>query len=262
MQFPNIEPTAFNIFGIDIQWYGISYALGIFLALLYSKRLARKFNSIKPETLDDILIWIAIGIIVGGRIGYVFFYDFIFYLNNFSLIILGIREGGMSFHGGIIGVIIACLLFSKIKKINFYSIMDIISCSAPIGLFLGRVANFINSELWGKETTFFLGIIFPNGGPNPRHATQLYESFLEGVILFIIVNIFYKKYFNKPGYTSSLFLIYYGLFRSLVELLREPDLHIGYIIDPYLTLGMLLCLPMIVIGLIFLYFLDEKYNRK
>ena len=140
--------------------------------------------------------------------------------------------------------------------------MDIISCSAPIGLFLGRIANFINSELWGKETTFFLGIIFPNGGPNPRHATQLYESFLEGIILFIIINIFYRKYFNKPGYTSSLFLVLYGLFRTLVELLREPDSHIGFIIEPYLTLGMLLCLPMIIIGLTFLYYLNAKYNRK
>ena len=262
MYFPDINPTAFSLFGIKIQWYGISYALGIFLALLYSKYLAKKFNSISYKILDDILIWIALGIIIGGRIGYVLFYDFMFYLQNISLIIYGIREGGMSFHGGIMGVIISCLLFSKIKKIKFFAIMDIISCSAPIGLFLGRVANFINSELWGKETTSFLGIIFPNGGPNPRHATQLYEAFLEGIILFIIINIFYKKYFNKPGYTSSLFLILYGLFRSLIELLREPDPHIGYIIEPYLTLGMLLCLPMILIGLLFSYFLNAKYNRK
>ncbi|MDA9558513.1 prolipoprotein diacylglyceryl transferase [Alphaproteobacteria bacterium] len=262
MEFPNITPTAFTIFGIDIQWYGISYALGIFLALLYSKNLAKKFNSLNQKILDDILIWIALGIIIGGRLGYAIFYDFVFYLNNINLIILGIREGGMSFHGGIIGVIISCLLFSKVKKINFFSIMDIISCSAPIGLFLGRIANFINSELWGKETTFFLGIIFPNGGPNPRHATQLYESFLEGIILFIIINTFYRKYFNKPGYTCSLFLVLYGLFRTLVELLREPDSHIGFIIEPYLTLGMLLCLPMIIIGLTFLYYLNAKYNRK
>lgn len=120
MQFPNIDPTAFTIFGIDIQWYGISYALGIFLALLYSKNLARTFNSINQEVLDDILIWIALGIIIGGRLGYVIFYDFVFYLNNINLILLGIREGGMSFHGGIIGVIIACLLFSKIKKLIFF----------------------------------------------------------------------------------------------------------------------------------------------
>ena len=262
MHFPNIDPTAFTIFGIQIQWYGISYALGIFLALLYSKRLAKKFNSINYKVLDDILIWIALGIIIGGRLGYVFFYDFIFYFKNISLIILGIREGGMSFHGGIIGVIISSLLFSKIKKVNFFSIMDIISCSAPIGLFLGRTANFVNSELWGKETKFFLGIVFPNGGSNPRHATQLYEAFLEGIVLFIIVNIFYKKHVNKPGYTSSLFLILYGIFRSLAELLREPDAHIGYLIEPYLTLGTLLCTPMIVIGFIFLYTLNAKYNRK
>lgn len=262
MQFPNIEPTAITILGIDIQWYGISYALGIFLALLYSKHIARKFGSINQKIFDDILIWLILGIIIGGRLGYVIFYDFIFYLNNISLIVLGIREGGMSFHGGIIGVIFACLLFSRKRKINFFSIMDIIACSAPIGLFLGRIANFINSELWGKETTFFLGIVFPNGGPNPRHATQLYESFLEGIILFIIISMFYKKYFNKPGYASSLFLVLYGLFRTLVEILREPDSHLGYIIEPYLTLGMLLCFPMIIIGLTFLFYLNAKYNRK
>ena len=262
MQFPNIEPTAITLLGFDIQWYGISYALGIFLALIYSKHLARKFKAINQEVFDDILIWLVLGIIIGGRLGYVIFYDFIFYLNNISLILLGIREGGMSFHGGIIGVIFACFFFAKRKKIKFFSIMDIIACSAPIGLFLGRIANFINSELWGKETTFFLGIVFPNGGPNPRHATQLYESFLEGIILFIIINIFYKKHFNKPGYASSLFLVLYGLFRTSVELLREPDSHIGFIIEPYLTLGMLLCLPMIIIGLTSLYYLHAKYNRK
>ena len=262
MQFPNIEPTAITLLGFDIQWYGISYALGIFLALIYSKHLARKFRAINQEVFDDILIWLVLGIIIGGRLGYVIFYDFIFYLNNISLILLGIREGGMSFHGGIIGVIFACFFFAKRKKINFFSIMDIIACSAPIGLFLGRIANFINSELWGKETTFFLGIVFPNGGPNPRHATQLYESFLEGIILFIIINLFYKKYYNKPGYASSLFLVLYGIFRAIVELLREPDSHIGFIVEPYLTLGMLLCFPMIIVGLIFLYYLNEKYNKK
>ena len=163
MKFPNINPTAFEIFGLEIKWYGISYALGLILALFLCKILSKKYNKFKEKIFDDILIWVALGIILGGRIGYVVFYNFNFYLNNPKYILIGIRDGGMSFHGGIIGVVLACLFFSKLKKISFLYIMDIIACAAPIGLFLGRIANFINSELWGKETNFFLGIIFPNG---------------------------------------------------------------------------------------------------
>ena len=138
--------------------------------------------------------------------------------------------------------------------------MDIIACAAPIGLFLGRIANFINSELWGKETNFFLGVIFPNGGTNPRHPTQLYEAFLEGLVLFFLVNFFYKYKHSFPGLTSGVFLIFYAVFRIFVEFFREPDHHIGYIIEPYITTGIILSLPMIVLGL-GLIFLNDR-NRK
>ena len=166
----------------------------------------------------------------------------------------------MSFHGGIIGVVLACLFFSKLKKISFLYIMDIIACAAPIGLFLGRIANFINSELWGKETNFFLGVIFPNGGTNPRHPTQLYEAFLEGLVLFFLVNFFYKYKNSFPGLTSGVFLIFYAVFRIFVEFFRAPDHHIGYIIEPYITTGIILSLPMIFLGL-GLIFLNDR-NRK
>ena len=260
MEFPNINPTAFDFFGLEIKWYGISYAVSILLALIFCKILSKKYNKIEQRIFDDILIWVALGIIVGGRIGYVVFYNFYFYLENPKYILIGIRDGGMSFHGGIIGVTLACFLFSKFMKVSFLHIMDIIACAAPIGLFLGRIANFINSELWGKETSFFLGIIFPNGGKNPRHPTQLYEAFLEGIVLFILVNFFYRYKNNLPGYSSGIFLIFYGVFRIFVEFFREPDQHIGYLIDPYITAGIILCLPMIVLGII-LIFLNDKNRR-
>ena len=245
MPFPNFDPTAFTFLGIDIKWYGISYAVSLFLALVLSKNLAKKFNIIKHEVFDDILVWAALGMIIGGRLGYVIFYNFVFFLSNPELILFGIREGGMSFHGGLFGVISACFLYTKIKKLKFLSLMDIIACVAPIGLFLGRIANFINSELWGKETNFFLGVIFPNGGPNPRHPTQIYEAALEGIILFFIVNFFYKKKYKTNGFTSGTFLIFYSLFRIIIEFMREPDSHLGYILAPNITMGILLCIPMI-----------------
>ena len=260
MKFPNINPTAFSLFGFEIKWYGISYAVSLILALIFCKILSEKSSILKVKIFDDILIWVALGIVLGGRIGYVLFYNFYFYINNPKYILIGIRDGGMSFHGGIIGVTLACFFFSKFRQSSFLHIMDIIACAAPIGLFLGRIANFINSELWGKETNFFLGIIFPNGGENARHPTQLYEAFLEGIVLFFLVNFFYRFKKNSPGYTSGIFLIFYGIFRIFVEFFREPDRHIGYLIEPYITTGIILCLPMIILGIV-LIFLNDR-NRK
>ncbi len=260
MKFPNINPTAFDLLGFEIKWYGISYAVSLMLGLIFCKALSRKYKTLKGKTFDDILLWATLGIIIGGRIGYVLFYNFYYYIDNPKYILIGIRDGGMSFHGGIIGVTLACFFFSRLRKISFLSVMDIIACAAPIGLFLGRIANFINSELWGKETNFFLGIIFPNGGENPRHPTQLYEAFLEGIVLFFLVNFFYKYKCVFPGYTSGIFLIFYGIFRIFIEFFREPDRHIGYIIEPFITTGIILCLPMVILGSVLLYLNDR--NRK
>ena len=260
MKFPNINSTAFEIFGFEVKWYGISYALGLFLALILCKVLSKKYNKVKEKVFDDILIWAALGIIFGGRMGYVVFYNFNFYINSPKYVLIGIRDGGMSFHGGIFGLTLACFFYSKLKKVSFLNVMDVIACAAPIGLFLGRLANFINSELWGKETNFFLGVIFPNGGTNPRHPTQLYEAFLEGIVLFFIVNVFYKYKNNSPGLSSGIFLIFYAMFRIFVEFFREPDHHIGYIIEPFITTGIILSLPMIFLGLGLIFFNDR--NRK
>ena len=261
MQFPNIDPTAFEIFGVEIKWYGVSYALSLFLALYFCKFLAKKYKVLNSSTFEDVLIWSALGIIIGGRLGYIIFYDFNYYINNLSQIFLGIRKGGMSFHGGILGVTLACYVYSKIKKISFLSLMDVISCSAPIGLFFGRLANFINSELWGKQTSFFLGIVFPNGGPLPRHPSQIYEALLEGLLLFIIVNFFYNKKHFISGYTASIFLIFYSIFRIIAEFYREPDIHIGYIIEPYVSMGVILCLPMFFIGISVLFINVKNFRN-
>ena len=261
MKFPNIDPIAVELFGISIKWYGIAYVLGLFLGLYYAKFLVRRLNSFNTINLDNLLVWIAIGTVLGGRLGYVFFYDFSFYFDNPSLIVLDIRKGGMSFHGGLLGVTIAIYIYSTLFKLKFLNLVDIVSTCVPIGLFLGRVANFINSELWGKPTNLPWGIIFPNGGNIPRHPTQLYEAILEGFFMFIILNIIYLKNFNKPGITACFFLIIYGLFRFLIELIREPDYQIGYIYNDFITMGMILSLPMVFLGFSLLLLLNVKFRK-
>lgn len=258
--FPNINPTAFNIFGIAIQWYGIAYAIGLLLGLFYSKHLIKN-NNIKKKFFDDLILWITLGIIFGGRLGYVVFYDLSFYLKNLSLIFLDIRKGGMSFHGGLLGVVTSTYIFCKIKKLHFLKFMDIISCAAPIGIFLGRITNFINSELWGKTTSLPWGVVFPNGGPNPRHPTQIYEAFLEGLVLFLILNYFYRKKYFIEGYCASIFLILYGVFRILIEFIRVPDNHIGYLLGNFLTNGILLSVPMMLLGCIIFLKVNDKYRK-
>ncbi|MBV68302.1 MAG: prolipoprotein diacylglyceryl transferase [Pelagibacterales bacterium] len=261
ISFPNINPTAFSFFGIDIQWYGIAYATGLLLGLFYSKKIINHKNILQKEAFDDLIFWIALGTVIGGRLGYVVFYDLNFYLNNLSLIILDIRKGGMSFHGGLLGVILSTYIFCKRKNLNFLKFMDVVACAAPIGIFFGRVTNFINSELWGKPTSLPWGVVFPNGGQTPRHPSQIYEAFLEGLILLLILNYFYRKKFFIAGYCASLFLILYGTFRVFIEFIREPDSHLGYLFGNFLTNGILLSLPMILIGYVIFFKVNEKYRN-
>ncbi|PPR27209.1 MAG: Prolipoprotein diacylglyceryl transferase [Alphaproteobacteria bacterium MarineAlpha9_Bin4] len=259
--FPNINPTAFSFFGIDIQWYGIAYAMGFFLGLMYAKKILSNKKIIDPKIFEDLILWLALGVIIGGRLGYVIFYDFNFYSNNLLLILLDIRKGGMSFHGGLIGVVLSTYLFSLRKKISFLACMDVIACCAPIGIFFGRLTNFINSELWGKTTSVPWAVIFPNGGDIPRHPSQIYEAFLEGVLLFLILGFFYKRKYVIEGYCASLFLILYGILRVFAEFFREPDSHIGYIMSSFVTTGTLLSFPMIIIGLIIFFRRNAKFRK-
>ena len=203
---------------------------------------------IKPQKIDDFLIWATLGVILGGRVGYVFFYNFTFFLENPEKIFL-IWEGGMSFHGGFLGVVIAALLFCRKHKIKFLKLSDLLACVAPIGLFFGRMANFINAELFGRVTHVPWGIVFPTGGPVPRHPSQLYEAGLEGLLLFLVINMAARNSAlrNRYGFLTGIFLCGYATSRIFVELFREPDAHIGFLLFE-LTLGQLLSLPMLAIG--------------
>jgi phosphatidylglycerol:prolipoprotein diacylglycerol transferase len=243
----NFDPVAFNILSFEIRWYSLAYIFGILFGWFYCKKFLIR-DKIISSLFDDLVTYLIIGIIVGGRLGYVLIYNIKYYLNN-VIEILFIWEGGMSFHGGLIGIFFATYLFSRKHKINKYIFLDLISVSAPIGIFFGRIANFINGELIGKATNGSWGIIFPKIDSIPRHPSQLYESFLEGIILFIILNIIFFKKEYKTGTVSFGFLIFYGIFRFISEFFREPDIQIGYIIGS-LSMGMTLSLLMIFFGLI------------
>ena len=243
----NFDPVAFTLFAMEIRWYSLAYIFGILFGWFYCKKFLIR-DKIISSLFDDLVTYLIIGIIIGGRLGYVLFYNIKYYLDNL-VEILFIWEGGMSFHGGLIGIFFATYVFSQKHKINKYIFLDLISVSAPIGIFFGRIANFINGELIGKATNGSWGVIFPKIDSIPRHPSQLYESFLEGIILFIILNIIFFKKKYKTGTVSFGFLIFYGIFRFISEFFREPDIQIGYIIGS-LSMGMALSLLMIFFGII------------
>ena len=246
----NFAPVAFDFNYFQVRWYSIAYILGIVLGWLYCKK--KLIVDIKIANLfDDLLAYIIIGIIIGGRLGYVLIYNFKYYLDNILEVFM-IWNGGMSFHGGLIGVIIATFLFSKKHGVNSYIFLDLISLVAPIGIFFGRIANFINSELYGKETDILWSVKFLAVDNIPRHPTQIYEAFFEGIILFILLNFIFRNSKIKPGVISSLFLIFYSIFRFLIEFLRVPDPQIGYIIFN-LSMGQIASFLFLIFG-IYLFF--------
>ena len=246
ISFPDINPTAFSIFGIDIQWYGIAYATGLLLGLFYSKKLINNKNGLQKKAFDDLIFWIALGTIIGGRLGYVIFYNLNFYFQN-PLEIFKIWQGGMSFHGALIGIILTTIAFSIKKNISIFQLSDLLSITAPVGIFLGRISNFLNKELIGKPTEFFFSVRYPNEAIY-RHISQIYEAIFEGLILFILLNFIFKKKFLKiPGLISALFLIFYSIFRFFIEFTREPDEHIGLLIFN-LSMGQIISAIVLLIG--------------
>ena len=246
----NFDPVAFEFLTFEIRWYSLSYIAGIVLAWIYIKKFILKETEYS-KYIDDLISYVIVGVIIGGRLGYVIFYNFEYYINN-PLEILMIWTGGMSFHGGVLGVIISTYLFCKKNKLSTFYFLDIISLSAPIGIFLGRIANFINSELYGTRTDFFLAVIFEKVDTVSRHPSQLYEAFFEGIILFILLNLIYKKNINyKPGVLSALFLIFYSVFRFIIEFTREPDAHLGLVFME-LSQGQVMSILFFVVGLIIL----------
>ena len=252
----NFDPVAIQIFSLDIRWYSLAYIIGIMIGWLLCKKIFIK-NSKINEKFDDYINYIIIGIIIGGRLGYVAFYNFDYYINNI-LDIFKVWEGGMSFHGGLIGIIVASVLFAKKYDQDSFLYMDLVALVAPIGIFFGRIANFINSELYGIPTEVPWAVIFVQIDKFARHPSQLYEAFLEGIILFLILLYFKKKnYLETPGLISGVFLIFYSIFRFIIEFFRVPDEQLGYLILN-LSMGQIISLITILVGIILFYFKNEN----
>ena len=255
---PSIDPVIFSISFIDIRWYSLAYIFGLIFGLYLIKKLNKiKGNIISVNELDNFFLWAVLGIIIGGRIGYVFFYQTKLFIDN-PLYIFEIWNGGMSFHGGLAGISLSMYIFAKIKNIEFLYLSDLVSVVAPIGLFFGRIANFINTELIGKPTDFFISVIYPSIDNQPRHPSQLYEAFFEGLILFIILYFYFFKS-KKTGLISGMFLFLYSLFRFLIEFLREPDSHLGLFFN-FISMGQILCIPISIFGITLIFY--NVYKRK
>ena len=257
---PSIDPIIFSLGFIDLRWYSLAYIIGIVAGLAIIKKLNNiKGNLINISQLDNFFIWAVVGIILGGRIGYVIFYQINIFLDN-PIYIFKIWQGGMSFHGGLLGIIISIYFFSKINKIKFFYLADMVSVVAPIGLFFGRIANFINTELIGRPTDFYISVIYPSIDNVPRHPSQLYEAFFEGIVLFILLFFIFlrKTNINNYGFVSGLFLIFYGLFRFSIEFLREPDFHLGLFFN-FFSMGQILSIPLFIFGIFLI--LRNEYRR-
>lgn len=247
--FPAIDPVLISIGPLAIRWYSLAYIAGILLGWRYIVSLsARKPGVIDAAAIDDLIVWLVFGIILGGRIGYVLFYKPGYYLMN-PIEAAYVWEGGMSFHGGALGVILAMALFARKRGIDFLRLADMVACAVPIGLFFGRIANFINGELFGRPSDVAWAVVFPRGGPEPRHPSQIYESFLEGLVLFLILAALwrYTRLRDRPGALGGVFLLGYGAFRLFVEFFREPDAHLGFLFGG-VTMGQLLSLPLVIVG--------------
>ena len=252
----NFDPVAFQIISFEIRWYSLAYILGIIIGWILCKKIFIKNLDINQK-FDDYITYLIIGIIIGGRLGYVLFYNFSYYINNI-LDIFKIWQGGMSFHGGLLGIIVASILFAKKNNQDLFVYTDLVSLVAPIGIFFGRLANFINSELYGKVTEVPWAVTFVQVDNLSRHPSQLYEAFFEGIILFILLLYFRNKNFlAKPGLISGLFLIFYSVFRFCVEFFRVPDEQIGYLIFN-LSMGQIISLVFIMIGTIVFYLKNEN----
>lgn len=259
LTFPQIDPVLIEIGPVAVRWYGLMYLIGFAFILWLANHRADKPNSgWTREEINDLLFATFLGVVLGGRIGYVLFYQFDIFLEN-PLFLFEIWNGGMSFHGGLLGVITAMIWFARKNHRSFFAVSDFSAPLVPLGLMAGRLGNFINGELWGRTTDVSWGMIFPAGGPLARHPSQLYELVLEGIVLFIILNIFIRK--PRPlGAVSGLFLIGYGSFRFIVEFYREPDSHLGLFAN-WISMGQILSTPMIIVGILCMVWAYRKSSH-
>jgi phosphatidylglycerol---prolipoprotein diacylglyceryl transferase len=253
--FPAIDPVALQIGPFAIRWYALAYIAGLFGGLWYAKSLAAKdahWGAIRRATandLDDLLLWATLGVILGGRLAYAIFYQPGYFMEK-PAEILSIWSGGMSFHGGLAGATLAIYIIAKRKGLPILSMFDLIATVAPLGLMLGRVANFINAELWGRTTDVSWGVIFPYAGPIARHPSQLYEAATEGLLLLILLAVYVRRSgYHRPGFVTGIFAAGYALSRIFCEFFREPDPQLGFLLGGWATMGMLLSLPMLAIGI-------------
>ena len=261
MYIHSLDPVLLDFGFLAIRWYSLAYIIGIVLGWWLGKKIVKNFLlsvnfKFDLKEFDDLITYLIISIIIGGRLGYILFYNFEFYISN-PIEIIKVWEGGMSFHGALIGIIIGTYIFSAQKNIPTFFFLDVIACVSPIGILLGRVANFINGELVGKVTDVSWGIIFPTVDMLPRHPSQLYEALLEGLVLLILINAINLKQKYKIGLNSSLFLIFYGIFRIVAEQFREPDPQLGYLLGN-LSMGTILSSIMVISGFVILIILRKK----
>lgn len=265
IDFPSISPIIFSIGPVAIRWYSMAYLFGIVVGWILIKRNVKKYDlGLNKENVEDLIFYLTLGIILGGRLGYVLFYGKSTFWEN-PLQVLAIWNGGMSFHGGVLGVIAAIYLFARKIKYPFLQLTDLVVLYAPIGIFCGRLANFVNDELWGRVTDVAWAVKFPSGGYLPRHPSQLYEALFEGLLMFVVLNFLwrYKWIRIRSGFVSALFIVLYGVFRIAMEQFREPDEHMGFYFN-YFTMGQILSLPLIVAGIWVMIRLSTKsvINKK
>ena len=251
----NFDPVLLDLGFIDIRWYSLSYIFGIIFGWVYLNTYIIETKETKKD-FDNYISYLIIGIIIGGRLGYVFLYNFNYYVNNI-IEILYIWNGGMSFHGGLVGVILSGYFYSKKNNTNIFKYLDLVALVAPIGIFFGRLSNFINSELYGRQTDVFWGVKFIKVDDLIRHPSQVYEAIFEGLFLFLILNFFFKNYISRSGYISAIFLILYSVFRFIIEFTREPDEHLGFLFLN-ITYGQFLCIFTLLGGLYIFYLCHEK----
>ena len=256
----NFDPVAFSIFSLDFRWYSLAYIFGILAGWVMAKKFLLNTEELKVK-FDDYISFLILGIILGGRLGYVLFYNFDYYSNNI-LEIFKIWQGGMSFHGGVIGIIVSSIIFAKKNSHNFFDYLDVVSLVAPVGIFFGRIANFINSELYGIETNVTWAVKFIQVDDKLRHPSQLYEALFEGLILFLILIYFRNKNFAKtPGFISGLFLLIYSIFRFIIEFYRVPDEQLGYLVFS-LTMGQVISFFFLIVGINLIFLKYEKKNTE
>ncbi|WP_321333101.1 prolipoprotein diacylglyceryl transferase [Breoghania sp.] len=268
LPFPPIDPVLIELGPFALRWYALAYIVGILLAWRYMMRLVRQEQLWKgthhPSVadIDDFVLWATFGIVLGGRLGYVLVYNLPYFMDH-PVEILHVWQGGMSFHGGFLGTVVAMILFARLRGIPLLTLFDLAGTAAPIGLFFGRLANFANSELWGRVTDVPWGVIFPNAGPLPRHPSQLYEAALEGVLLFVVMRLLSHRFglLQRPGFIAGAFSAGYGVTRTVGEYFRMPDEQIGFL-SFGTTMGMQLSLPMILAGLALMIWAARRTPEK